>query len=95
MQKDVEKFEVWASKYNFCCIRNAKDGYVYQETQSAWIAFKDQQEKIKKLMECLASISNGCIGELAMGYKLDANSIGEEIYAATGLTNTQLNEAVK
>lgn len=76
-EKLMEKFEVWASKnYNFCCIRNANDGYVYQETQSAWMAYRDLMVEHEKLLCCLADISNQCIGELAMGYKLDANSIG-------------------
>ena len=93
--RDMERFELWASKYNFCCIRNGKDGYVYQETQSAWIAFKYLLGENKKLLECLAGVSNACIGELAMGYRIDANAIGEDIYKATGLTNKQLNEAFK
>jgi hypothetical protein len=53
------------------------------------------EQQINKLMECLTDISSMCIGEIAMGYKLDAQSIGEMIYAATGLTNDELNEYMK
>ena len=46
---------------------------------------------IKKLEAALTDISNMCIGEIAMNYKLDAESIGELIYEATGKTNPELN----
>jgi len=48
-----------------------------------------------KLYGVLADISNMCIGELAMGYKLDAQAIGEMIYEATGMTTPELSEYVK
>lgn len=48
-----------------------------------------------KLLSALAAISNMCVGEMAMGYKLDAQCIGQLIYEATGLTNPQLNELEK
>ena len=51
--------------------------------------------KTDKLLEALSEISNMCIGEIAMGYKLDACLIGEIIYKATGLTNPQLDEHIK
>ena len=47
------------------------------------------------LLSCLLGISNECIGELAMNYRLDAQMIGESIYAATGKTNPELAEALK
>ena len=49
-------------------------------------------EKLEKLLGAMADISNMCIGEIAMGYKLDANAIGETIWGATGMTNQELNE---
>jgi hypothetical protein len=48
-----------------------------------------------ELIIALSEISNMCVGEVAMGYKLDACLIGEIIYKATGLTNPQLDEYVK
>ena len=36
------------------------------------------------LLSCLLGISNRCIGEIAMNHRLDAQMIGESIYAATG-----------
>ena len=47
------------------------------------------------LLSCLLGISNECIGEIAMNYKLDAQMIGESIYAATGLSNPELAKALK
>ena len=47
-----------------------------------------------KLMAVLSDISNMCIGEIAMNYKLDAQSIGEDIYRATGKTNAELNNYI-
>lgn len=45
-----------------------------------------------KLIAELSNISQACIGELAMGYKMDAQSIGSSIFEATGLTSEQLRE---
>jgi hypothetical protein len=46
-------------------------------------------------IKALAEISSMCVGELAMGYKLDAQAIGQLIYEATGLTQPQLQEAAE
>ena len=48
-----------------------------------------------KLLEVLSEISNMCIGDMAMGYKLDPSTIGEMIYKATGMTNPELNDMIK
>ena len=48
-----------------------------------------------KLIEVLSDISNACIGEIAMNYSLDAQSIGEDIYRATGKTNSELNDYIR
>lgn len=48
----------------------------------------------EKLLECLAEISSMCVGEVAMNYKLDAAYIGNMIYEATGLTQTELVKVV-
>ena len=53
-----------------------------------------EKERIK-LLSCLLGISNECIGEIAMNYRLDAQMIGESIYAATGKTNPELAKALK
>ncbi len=52
------------------------------------------EPNLNELLSALADISNMCIGDLAMGYKLDAQIVGETIYKATGLTNPELNELV-
>lgn len=48
-----------------------------------------------KLLKCLSEIQNVCIGELAMGYKLDVQSIGQAIYEATGMTEPLLRAHIK
>lgn len=44
-------------------------------------------------LKALADISNMCIGDIAMGYRMDAQSIGELICEVTGLNNPALNDA--
>ena len=53
-----------------------------------------EKERIK-LLSCLLDISDECIGEITMNYRVDAEYIGRKIYAATGMTNPQLTEALK
>ena len=48
-----------------------------------------------KLLSCLYDIQQMCIGEIAMGYKLEAETIGQLISAATGLTAPELLEKCK
>jgi hypothetical protein len=48
------------------------------------------EDKITVLLQCLYEIQSECIGEIAMGYKLDAQSIGESITHVTGLNNPEL-----
>ncbi|UYE90977.1 hypothetical protein [Vibrio phage vB_VaS_L1] len=52
---------------------------------------KLRQEK-ENLLHELCSIQNACIGEIAMGYNLDAERIGHDISIATGMTNPELND---
>lgn len=47
-------------------------------------AYKQQLAESQVL---IADISNMCIGEITMNYKLDAQYIGELIYKVTGMTN--------
>ena len=46
-------------------------------------------------LECLADISSACIGQLTMNYRLCAEDIGQQIYVATGKTNSELSAIVK
>lgn len=48
----------------------------------------------QQLVEALTRISNMCVGDQAMGYPLDSQSIGQLIFEATGMTNPELNKAV-
>ena len=45
-----------------------------------------------KLLSVLCDIQGMCIGDIAMGYKLDPESIGTMIYEATGMTHPELSE---
>ena len=47
------------------------------------------------LMRALCDIQQMCIGDIAMGYKLEAETIGQLISAATGLTAPELLEKCK
>jgi hypothetical protein len=53
------------------------------------------ESKNAKMLECLCDISDACIGKLTMSYSLDAEGIGQSIYEATGMTNPELNAALK
>lgn len=55
-----------------------------------------QLEKDKaELLHALHAIQSACIGEIAMGYKLGAESIGSDISKATGMTHPELTEYLK
>lgn len=56
---------------------------------------KGEFKKVPKLLALVTDISNMCIGDIAMGYKMDAQEIGQMIYEATGLTNPELNKVVE
>jgi len=43
-------------------------------------------------LEHLESIQSMCIGEIAMGYRIDANCVGELVFMATGLTDLSPKE---
>lgn len=51
---------------------------------------KELEDKNTDLLQSLYEIQSECIGELAMGYKVDAQGIGERISIVTGLTNPEL-----
>ena len=48
-----------------------------------------------KLISCLSDISNACIGKIAMSYDLDAEWIGQSIYATTGMTAPEMDAYLK
>ena len=52
---------------------------------------KELEAENEKLIGALTDISNMCIGEIAMGYTLCANTIGQLIFETTGLNNSELN----
>lgn len=42
------------------------------------------------MIETLSSISTMCIGKIAMGYELDAENIGQMIFASVGMTQPEM-----
>ena len=69
---------------------DVKEDYARKDAQ-----IKSLQEANTMMVCCLADISNMCVGDITMGYKLDAANIGEVIYEVTGLDNPALNEHAK
>lgn len=61
-------------------------------------ATDDQLTTITKqrdaLLKELRDIQSSCIGEITMGYKLDAESIGASISKATGMTHPEIVSAL-
>lgn len=59
-----------------------------------WLSRKSEklEQSNKELLEALTTISNMCVGDQALGYRLDSQSIGELIYKVTGKTNPELND---
>ncbi len=51
---------------------------------------KELELSNEKMLDCMYSIYNMCIGDLTMGCKIDANAVGEEIFCATGMTIEQM-----
>lgn len=51
---------------------------------------KQLREFNKKILQELCEIQSQCVGEVVMGYKLDAYSVGCSISQVTGMTNPEL-----
>ena len=93
-------------EHDFC-----KDGFFFRRNSSQrWIKSEfivgsrslediqrivELENKNAKMLECLCDISDACIGQLTMSYSLDAEGIGNSIYEVTGMTNAELNAALK
>ena len=60
------------------------------ELQAENERLKSEQSERGKLLAALSDISSMCVGEVAMGARLDAEYIGQLIYSATGLTQPEL-----
>lgn len=65
--------------------------------ESACAVMEQQQEDLEQLrkerdelLRELCDIQGMCIGEITMGYKLDADSVGCGISKATGMTHPEL-----
>ena len=93
------------SEQDFC-----KDGCYFGYSSQRWIKSEfivgsrsladirrivELENKNAKMLECLCDISDACIGQLTMSFSLNAECIGQSICEATGMTNPELNEALK
>lgn len=47
--------------------------------------YEQLEAENKRLRECLNDIQSQCVGEIAMGYKLDAEDLGRMVYEKTGI----------
>ena len=79
-----------------------KEFELLKEVERLEIELKKRDEQnaalaaqVEALLECLCSIQQQCIGEIAMSYRLDAENIGQQIYQATGMTEPELRERLK
>jgi len=81
-----EMFRIWqAAKAD----GKPPTGYAPCVDQCEAIAARKMIEQLKteneKQLELLAEIQDMCIGEVAMGYKLDTDYVGRRIHHVTGL----------
>lgn len=57
------------------------------------------EQRIKELgqerVELLSVVYNHCVGDVAMGYRIDAESLGQDIYSITGLNAEQVHQLRK
>ena len=62
-------------------------------------ALRDELAAVKAandgMVEVLTNVSSACIGEIAMGYRLDAQAIGQMIFESVGMTHPEMMEYVK
>lgn len=72
-------------------IREDQKHHAFQEALSLC---KPMKQGEGELLRVLSEISSMCVGEITMGYKLDAQHIGEMIAKSTGMTQPDLAERV-
>lgn len=70
--------------------RKVMDTREYQVQQALMQLGWLPPEESFKVLDCLSDIQQACIGEIAMGYNLDAEYIGRKISEATGKTAPEL-----
>lgn len=78
-------------------MNNADNGKKYRQMSQCELIEVINQGKHKErdLKIALCAISDMCIGEITMNYKLDAEYIGQVIYQATGKSNPDLHDEIK
>ena len=73
---------------------NARDGRLDRSLDDIRRITELEIERVK-LISCLSDISNACIGQITMSYGLDAEGIGQSIYAVTGMTAPEMDAYIK
>ena len=82
-----------------------KIGFFRVDRPSEWLMdeFKRDAESLEKHIkeleqerfELLSVVYNHCVGDVAMGYRIDAESLGQDIYSITGLNAEQVHQLRK
>ena len=101
-QKILDNAPVWADThrkllgYPDCTTYadNAHEGKLDRSLDDIRRIAELEIERVK-LISCLSDISNACIGQITMSYNLDAEGIGQSIYAATGMTTPEMTDYLK
>ena len=102
--KMSDTFDLPVGSTEFTLVAMSKTTYISMDVAAviAINSYDANQERIAelekeriKLLSCLLDISDECLGEITMNYRVDSEYIGGRIHAATGMSNPQLWEAVK
>ena len=102
--KMSDTFDLPVGSTEFTLVAMSKSTYISMDVAAviAINSYDANQERIAelekeriKLLSCLLDISNECIGEITMNYRVDSEYIGGRIQATTGMTRSQLGDAVK
>ena len=102
--KMSDTFDLPVGSTEFTLVAMSKSTYISMDVAAviAINSYDANQERIAelekeriKMLWCFLDISDECIGEITMNYRVDSEYIGGRIQAATGMTHQQLWDAVK
>ncbi len=81
----------WVQDYHNECLVEIKNN----KHDKHLVRIAELELKNASLLQELCAIQSACVGEIAMGHRLDAQSIGESITQATGLTHPELTKLLE
>ena len=102
--KMSDTFDLPVGSTEFTLVAMSKSTYISMDVAAviAINSYDANQERIAelekeriKMLWCFLDISDECIGESTMSYRVGFEYIGGRIQAATGMTHPQLWDAVK